>query len=114
MPAMQRHRVGARVIAGPLRLASRTVELRAAHDGARDDLFVPELAKVKAWMAYDNHITDHAVTVARSVVSLPSLVSSWRAVAADHRAQGDELRAEAIERCAAQLEAAIGADPCRR
>jgi hypothetical protein len=43
-----------------------------------------------------------------SLLSLPQLIASWRAQAAEHRAQGDAVRAEAIERCAADLAAVCG------
>lgn len=47
------------------------------------------------------------VVMARALLSLPTLVERWREAASECRAT-DPRRAEAIERCAADVEAVIG------
>jgi hypothetical protein len=48
------------------------------------------------------------VVMARALLSLPKLVEAWRDEAAKIRACGDEGKAAGMEKCAADVEAAIG------
>lgn len=48
------------------------------------------------------------IAMARALLSLPALVEAWRDEAAKIRACGDAGKAAGMERCAADVEAAIG------
>ena len=90
----------------PLDLAQRTVALRASLDRALSGLWSRDEGQAED--ALYEYLVDHGHAMARTIADLPALIAAWRSTAAEIRSRGDGQRADGVDGCAADLEAAIG------